>query len=90
LVHDPLHPNSDKKGYVREHVKLMATQIGRPLEQHENVHHINGQRQDNRTENLELWSSSQPPGQRVDDKVQWAKELLRLYEPEALAEEVLL
>ena len=45
----------------------------------ENVHHINGIRDDNRTENLELWSTSQPYGQRVKDKIEWAKEILETY-----------
>ena len=45
---------------------------------------MNGDRADNRPENLELWSSWQPAGQRVTDKVQWAKELLARYEPDVL------
>jgi hypothetical protein len=57
----------------------MSICIGRPLFTHENVHHRNGNRSDNRLENLELWSSSQPPGQRVEDKVTWAREIIELY-----------
>lgn len=66
----------------------MEQHIGRKLLPEETVHHINGDRLDNRIENLELWSSNHPSGQRVADKVDWAKRLLALYEPEVLAKEV--
>lgn len=83
------HPNARSRGAVLEHVKVMSEMIGRALVPGENVHHINGVRDDNRPENLELWNTHQPKGQRVPDKVQWAKEILSLYEPDALAQPML-
>lgn len=65
---------------VLEHRHIMAGILGRPLRPEEEVHHVNGVRADNRHENLELWSWSQPKGQRVEDKVAWAKEILALYD----------
>lgn len=86
LIYKPEHPSANANGHILEHRYVMSEHLGRPLLAEENVHHINGDRQDNRIENLELWSTSQPRGQRVEDKVVWAKELLALYEPEALTE----
>ena len=79
------HPNATKEGRLLEHVFVMAAHIGRPLLPKETIHHLNGVRADNRLENLELWSSGHPFGQRVSDKVAWAKRILALYDPDALA-----
>jgi hypothetical protein len=65
---------------VLEHRHVMALHLGRPLLSSENVHHKNGIRDDNRLENLELWSKAQPYGQRVSDKLEWARAFIAQYE----------
>ena len=68
-----IQQKSDGK-WIMQHRLVMEQIIGRPLKRDERVHHKNGNRQDNRPENLELWvgverSKKDPHGVRLVDQV---------------------
>ena len=94
-MEQPIGPPSPKDGYrlnasgykvrtktISQHRQVMQDYLGRELLLNENIHHLNGEKADNRIENLELWAVPQPGGQRVTDLIAWAIELLAVYPPE--------
>lgn len=73
------HPRGGRYGWPLEHIVVMEGMLQRELLLGESVHHRNGIRDDNRPENLELWVVYQPAGQRPEDLVAWAQEVIRRY-----------
>lgn len=61
---DPLFVMANKRGYIPQHRYVMATSLGRLLDPSETVHHINGDRADNRLENLQMRQGRHGKGAR--------------------------
>ena len=71
ISRDGYHVIATGKASRQAHRRIMEEVLGRPLRAHETVHHKNGIRHDNRPENLELWISHHPFGQRPEDIAEW-------------------
>lgn len=54
MVYKPKHPNSNTRGYIYEHRLIMSEKLGRPLKKDEIVHHIDGNKENNKSKNLQV------------------------------------
>ena len=65
------HPLADSKGYIPEHRLVMCNHLNRLLSSDEHIHHLNGNIQDNRIENLQIVTASE---HRIIHAIKWTKE----------------
>jgi hypothetical protein len=70
----------------KAHRVIMEEHIGRSLFSDETIHHINGVRDDNRLDNLELRVGAHPKGISISEAIKWADEILARYRSKDLPE----
>jgi hypothetical protein len=71
--------------WVPEHRLVAKKMLGRPLAEGERVYHLNGKRDDDRAENLQVRTSPPSSGLTPDELVRYAVAILERYAPERLA-----
>lgn len=59
FIYQPSHPAADAQGYVAEHRLVVERALGRYLHGNEVVHHLNGNRLDNRLANLAVLTKAE-------------------------------
>lgn len=73
MLYNKKHPRSHGNGYVFEHILIMESYLGRALKPHEEIHHIDGHKDNNELTNLVLCSNHAKHMQfhRRNERGQW-------------------
>lgn len=81
----PGYPGKTRQGRVLEHRLVMEQHLGRLLLEHEIIHHKNGNRQDNRLDNLEIMTTKEhpPAHEYTPEQAVRALEALKHNDPDA-------
>ena len=77
LIHRPDHPRSNNLNYVLEHILVMENMIRRCLSPEEIVHHIDGDKQNNKEKNLHLFENKSEHTTYHISLKEYVKQMLR-------------
>lgn len=81
FIYKPEHPTSRKRspdfGYVLEHRYVMELHLGRDLLPTESIHHLDGDKSNNRIENLVVCQSSKEHNQIHTEMEMFVEKLIR-------------